>query len=74
MKEESLTPWFPAEVKPVHVGVYPVKFSLCGEGFSHWNGKKWGFAMNTPAQAKKSPGNRAYAEQRKEWRGLRSKP
>ena len=40
----KMTPWFPPHIKPVHKGVYEVKFTkIAGfyTGFATWNGKKW---------------------------------
>lgn len=42
--EELLTDWFPANVNPVHVGVYRVSTRdryLTGWSYSFWNGKSW---------------------------------
>lgn len=51
MTKQRLTPWFPASVKPVHVGYYEVrnesymhwnsKGRLVGRKSRYWNGKKW---------------------------------
>lgn len=38
----KMTPWFPGDVKPVHVGVYPRQISLTCNFYSYWNGKFWG--------------------------------
>lgn len=37
----ALTPWFPGDVKPVHVGVYPRDIGGWGISYSYWNGKFW---------------------------------
>ncbi len=70
----KLTPWFPADVKPVRVGVYLVKSPLLlTGGFSYWDGKRWGWICYTRRDAaaeKVYPG----ASQDKQWRGLAEKP
>lgn len=73
MKEDQLTPWFPAEVKPVHVGLYQTTFGVIKIGWSYWDGKKWGLEFPQKRMAKfHSPGTDG--NQYKKWRGLRSKP
>ena len=38
----KLTPWFPGDVKPVHVGVYERRLKFTTVVFySRWDGKKW---------------------------------
>lgn len=75
MKEENLTPWFPAEVKPVHVGYYDAHYGYCAEQIpvAHarrfWNGDVW---LSRENGAKAMFGN-SLGEFDK-WRGLRSKP
>lgn len=69
----EVTEWFPAEVKPVHVGVYHVRYqsSLPGGGHSYWaawDGKSWTPAVDEielvePAEIG--------GIQEKEWRGLK---
>jgi hypothetical protein len=39
----KLTPWYPANIKPVREGWYEVSCSyknVCG-GMHYWNGKRW---------------------------------
>ncbi|CAJ0698065.1 hypothetical protein [Ralstonia mannitolilytica] len=79
MKEDQLTPWFPAEVKPVHVGVYEVEPMQLDSGFrwpifSYWNGKLWGTACLSREDAEKWGLVFKTADQNRQWRGLRSKP
>lgn len=62
MKKPKLTPWFPADVKPVHVGVYEVR------GSNHmwlWNGSLWCSAGKIPWICQ---------GQYKVWRGLANPP
>lgn len=42
----ALTDWFPAEVKPVCVGVYEADngSSYGRKWYSYWDGKQWGYA------------------------------
>jgi hypothetical protein len=41
----NTTEWFPAEIKPVHVGVYETEDSVFTDDawYSYWNGEKWGW-------------------------------
>lgn len=68
----EMTDWFPAEVKPVHVGVYETNMGL-GNGFSHWDGKAWGAEyLRLDDALLWSPLD--VGRQQKKWRGLRNKP
>lgn len=70
MKEDQLTPWFPAEVKPVRKGLYMT--SMDNKGYSWWSGKEWGIQYEDRMRAAFfSPGT--CGSQQKQWRGLRSK-
>jgi hypothetical protein len=71
---EKLTPLFPPNVKPVHVGVYPSRLPEeynYEEGYSHWDGITWGNQYATPPEANKRG---LCGEQEKMWRGLASDP
>lgn len=46
-----ITPWYPADVKPVRVGVYERKIVVWKVWFSYWNGKKWSIGGRTPKEA-----------------------
>lgn len=37
---DKLTPWFPAHIKPVRVGVYETDKNR--GRYQHWNGRFWG--------------------------------
>lgn len=39
----KMTPWFPADVTPVHVGVYEVDDhdGMGGQWWAYWDGKKF---------------------------------
>lgn len=49
--KKKLTPWFPADVKPVHAGVYEIKDSNrpC---YAFWRGDGWGYASWTKPNEK----------------------
>lgn len=64
----GLTPWYPAEVLPVRVGVYEVK-AWSYHWYSHWNGTRWGFCERTPREAHKYRAGRT-DRQIIQWRGL----
>lgn len=74
----NTTEWFPAEVKPVHVGVYEacmvVIVDRFGEteieyGFAKWDGERWGLMHSTADAASELMGWAAGA-QRKASRAL----
>jgi hypothetical protein len=69
MSEQELTPWFPADIKPVHVGWYNVGVHCLG--FFHesgsnwwWDGESW---LAYPHAGKPS------IRQDRKWRGLVSR-
>ncbi len=72
----KLTPWFPIETKPVHIGVYETKYHLFEDewshGFSYWNGEKWSNNSCGVKSVKKNWTEGAIQE--KKWRGLLEKP
>lgn len=43
MPKQKLTPWFPAHIKPVHIGVYQRGHDWQRSGFRYWywNGNFW---------------------------------
>lgn len=68
----KLTPWFPAYIKPVHIGVYKTRGYAMLTTFAKWNGFQWyvdAFNMND-AQTRTAPS----MIQDRQWRGLASKP
>lgn len=70
----KLTKWFPASIKPVHVGVYEIKprLSSMPQLFKHWDGKKWGFTGLNIADAKFYGDRGVYlATQNVQWRGIK---
>lgn len=38
---QKLTPWFPADVKPVHVGWYQCKYGSQVPVWRYWDGADW---------------------------------
>lgn len=70
----ALTPWFPADVKPVHKGDYQIApFSKDSPRWSYWNGGKWSFfTINQIDLACHRHDGRHPANI--PWRGLASKP
>lgn len=74
MKEDQLTPWFPAEVKPVRIGFYQTMFgSTLSEGYSFWDGKNWWCQYKGLDRAIFWGSRDGKGDQTKIWRGLRSK-
>jgi hypothetical protein len=67
------TKWFPADVKPVHVGVYEVQ-NMYGSDlpnlFNYWTGKRWTGAMERICDLIMSPSPMNFAVQDRVWRGL----
>lgn len=72
----KLTPWFPADVKPVRDGIYFVRQLrddrksgiVIFEGYCYWIGSRWGSASGSKAGAKRMKNDRGF--QNKPWRGL----
>ena len=67
MKE--YTKWFPAEIKPVIIGVYQV---FNDKSYAYWDGKRWGWTAISVASAVTRKAT-AGASQHKDWRGLTKK-
>lgn len=75
MSKPRVTPWFPADVKPVRVGVYEtVQGGL--EYFNYWDGLRWHGAMGTPQDAETfaTCHNPSWENAPQKWRGLARKP
>ena len=70
----KLTEWFPAEIEPVHVGVYQTRRYRGEEGewFQLWNGQDWGLSSLNILLASGSEHDGAFQDV--EWRGLAEKP
>ena len=78
-KKDKLTPWFPPGIKPVHIGVYPVKFRLYpGQreqiGYAYWTGKMWTNSSDSVKFAYIYKDWTEGAVQQKSWRGFAQKP
>ena len=69
MKE---TDWFSLTVLPVRVGVYKTRHRGTNmemhEGYSRWDGHKWGYTYSTPFKSSKF--NYASPQQSREWKGI----
>jgi hypothetical protein len=65
----KMTEWFPAEIKPVHAGVYETRDELGIRWFSAWRGDVWIWGNISPGAWPNLTGNPALY-QRREWRGL----
>lgn len=65
------TSWYPANIKPVHIGVYETDLVLALDrfGFSYWDGSYWGNQFETPERAEVRRDMRG--AQDKPWRGLK---
>ena len=73
-KQTKVTPWFPANVKPVRKGVYQVNDGLVNESvaYAYWNGSKFGYRvyMGSPLQAYEWADRVTCLSSRAPWRGL----
>lgn len=76
---KELTDWYPADVKPVRVGVYEACMEVFTDrfgtyhiefGFAKWDGNRWG-PMHTDPSAANELITWATGSQRKGWRGLK---
>jgi hypothetical protein len=68
-----LTPWYPSRVRPIHEGVYEIRFTgwLKVNKYALWDGAKWGWAASTPDYAAEFPLFHYDPNQAKQWRGVR---
>lgn len=73
MKLPNTTDCFPAEVKPVHVGVYQTDAMGEFDTYQYWNGDFWGRYKPTPEKADEA-GDRPSSVQSPRWRGLAENP
>ncbi len=65
-----LTPWFPGDVKPVHVGVYERRMKFTTDVYySRWDGEKWGSLRRTVTEA--NTVLRVSDYQNMPWRGVK---
>lgn len=63
-----LTPWYPANIKPVREGPYQTKVQGY-LGYSFWSDGRWGNQCGSVADLCLQ-GGRMPGEQNKEWRGM----
>jgi hypothetical protein len=70
----KLTPWFPADVKPVHVGVYQREDCDTGRPYYYfWNGDFFEFGgRSAPEDVKRNDWPTISEGER--WRGLADEP
>jgi hypothetical protein len=69
----ELTDWFPADVKPVRIGVYETRDELGALWFNYWTGDRWSWGV-TPHGIQQGawPKKTGCAScQYRKWRGLR---
>lgn len=83
---QTLTPWFPIGTKPLpnRPGVYFTRYPMTDpffrafksppEGYTYWNGKKWGWMAPTVELALRADCRGVSPAQNKEWRGLARNP
>jgi hypothetical protein len=65
------TKWFPANIKPYHVGVYQVKSIPFGDTvYAYWNGTVWGYIDSKNAEGAFAVSNFRSKHQSRIWRGL----
>lgn len=73
MTKPHLTPWFPADVKPVHVGVYETVADAPNKMYQHWKGIRWGSYDSRKEWCYAFTFVRS-SHQHVKWRGLAEKP
>lgn len=73
--KQQLTEWFPADVKPVNIGVYErdCNGKKSANRYWYWNGEFFEVGgFDRPEDAVKKIGQKSFA--RGQWRGLAEKP
>ncbi len=73
MKRPKVTPWFPANVRPKHLGVYETRDDYSGIYYAHWNGYFWGWRCWTIQNALERRQQQS-SHVVHSWRGLIRKP
>lgn len=77
---KKLTPWFPADQKPVRRGVYKtelrssVREAVIEISYSYWDGANWGNSQPTPEKARSHFLKNGFGNQNKPWCGLAADP
>lgn len=80
MSKPKLTPWFPPEVKPVHVGEYNASISMDPGMRRWWDGQEWSLAYPASYSEKEKKiwrntvARYSTSHKRIYWRGLKEKP
>ena len=76
MSKQKLTQWFPADVKPVHVGVYEVLYQngKYGKRYRYWDGKKFCYQSFDSQHAFDKRYSSTRLPKYVEWRGLSEQP
>lgn len=70
---KKLTDWFPADVKPVHIGVYETNAVTHGV-YQKWDGEKWCTYCPSVRSANMPANSNESEYQNVKWRGLAVKP
>jgi hypothetical protein len=74
----KLTPWFPANVKPVRAGVYEVKEGRMWVWYRYWDGQFWYAGAPSPWSARNwllvPIGVKDAAGMALSWRGIAEEP
>ena len=77
MNKREMTPWFPVEIHPVHIGVYEVK--NCGVRgqtyYAKWDGGKWCYTSDSVTLAHQQKHEswvmyHFYQDKKPMWRGF----
>lgn len=73
---KKLTEWFPAGIKPVHLGVYETDAEIkSGPCFQYWNGGSWRQCTDDISYASDRNITRFESKyQNQRWRGLARRP
>lgn len=71
MSKPKLTPWFPADVKPVHVGEYEYRYESGYVFRAYFDGAKFVIHDLTEADWWGSPVDGSFSDH---WRGLANPP
>jgi hypothetical protein len=76
MSKAKLTDWFPADVKPVHVGVYEVLYEngCFGSRYRYWNGVRFCYQCMNSQKAFQKRNNHTGLDAFVSWRGIAEKP
>lgn len=70
---KKLTPWFPADVKPVRKGVYIASLFRHEKWYRYWDGRSWSTGGPSVAGCLRNPTD-DWVHAGLEWRGLAEQP